>query len=440
MNIRVLNGIIISYLIFLIGCVATNINIQGKVIGDVPDIAENRTNRTPILEKAEIKQIAKKEAQNQTITAESTEIPENYYDLTKLEKDVNEVMGSLYDFKRDIDYPDYMASSFLKYYVINTIKNENDFINNADDFCKKYCGENWDGWQYYINMSSFTALKPLLGKENFSNEYSYNEYLRDANFVKLKVLETVYEVENGNILEYQFIPWYVDYSGTYFEGAGEYGTYLIYKIYCAPNMTILLRPKWDAYQISFPVATYDDAYKTWSNYILPFRKELLAKGNELLKRCGVDKAFFDGYRFPEYSKSEFLVGYWKVYYSRYFNLSGTLDASAKRQNNGKFLLKQINVSFTNDDDVDLYNAYDYYGDEGIGLRITVVSDDKRELEYYKKNKITGILGPGDSIKRSFSHKEVEFLNNVTIEATLYVEENVDVRPIRKTYTTRDFEK
>ena len=85
-------------------------------------------------------------------------------------------------------------------------------------------------------------------------------------------------------------------------------------------MTVLIMPKWDVYKMELPSMTLKDSFKTWNNYIISIRKEFLNKSNEILKRCPAGKGFFGDYKFPDYYKSELLTGYWKVYYSKLFNI------------------------------------------------------------------------------------------------------------------------
>ena len=284
-------------------------------------------------------------------------------------------------------------------------------------------------------MSNYKTLFPLLGRENFSSEEKYREYLREGTFINYTFIETSYDVPNGKVLEYQLISWRLDNSFKYFEGAYD-GTFLIYKIYCSPNMTILLTPRWEIYKLQLPSMTLEDTYKTWNSYIISARKDLLNKSNELLKRCPVNKEFFENYNFPDYYKSEMLTGHWKFYYSKMFKLNSSLSASAKAKSNGKYALNQVNVSFTNIDEIDLWNAA---LDEGVNLKIEVTPDGESAKDYWDR-RVTSILWPGKSITRSFQHKEIEFFDNITIRAVLYVEGNVETPAVEKTFTKEDFVK
>lgn len=419
----------------MLGC-QTATNTTGLVVKDEPQ-KENRTGEVPISKAKVNKTMPPKKEENKTtvenIKNSTLKQEEKHYDLEQLEKEVNEIMGSSYQFEEDDSYPDYVRSSALKYYVFHIIKDKNEFIESPKEFCKTYCATNWKGWEYYINMSNYRAYQPLATRNNFTNEENYKDYLRDASYLKHMVVEKSYRLKNGVVLEYQLILWHMGNSQTYFEGAGSFGTSLIYKIPCAPNITIFIRPKWDIYTIQFPAATMEDTYKTWNDYIVPVRQELLQKADELLERCPISSDFFENYEFPEYSDSKMLVGYWKIYYNYFFNLTRNVSIGVKQKNDGAFVLKQVNISFTNYDDVEAYNAY---GKEGIGLRIVVIPDEKGDISYYD-HRVTGMLEPSQKIERSLSHREVEFSNNITIEASLYAEEKVDIRPLRKTFTKND---
>lgn len=359
-----------------------------------------------------------------------------YYDLKKLEGDINEIFNITYNFTRDPSHPDYVRSSHLKYYVVHTAGIKENFTNNAEEFCSRYCASNWKGWQYYINMSSYRSLFPLLGREDFPREDKYKDYMNNGIFINYTFTEKSYDVENGKVLEYQLISWRLDNLFKYFEGAYD-GTFLIYKVYCSPNMTVLLTPRWEVYKMILPAMTLEDAYKTWNNYIISTRQELLNKSNELLKRCSVRKKFFGNYKFPEYYKSEMLTGYWKVYYSKMFKLNSSMSAGAKLNNDGKLALSQVNLSFKNMDETDLWNAG---FDNRIYLKVEVRPDGERWIDYYD-HMVDSILPPGKSVSKILDHldrEDVKFSNNITIRAALYVEDNVELPSIEKTFSKEDF--
>ena len=426
---------ILLNLVLLIGCVIENQNNAGKLTGQVvKDIEENVSKPYTTVVENEKKE-AKEKREVKTAEAKNLKKSIDYYDLKQLGQDINELVGIPNNFSREPSHPDYVRSSHLKYYVIHTINGKEEHITNAQDFCKKYCGANWEGWQYYVNMSNYKWLFPPLNKNNFSNEYLYRDYILNTDYVNFTFLETSFDVEYGKVLEYQLISWRLDNSLKYFEGARD-GTFLIYKIYCSPNMTIFLTPRWEVYKMYLPAATLSDSFSTWNYYIISIREEFLNMSNELLKRCPVEKEFFENYDFPDYSKSELLTDYWKVYYTKRFNLTNSLQASAENKSDGRFILKKVNVSFMN---VDVYDFWNAETDEGVNLRIDVIADGNRETEYYK-HRVAGILEPGQSINRSFSHKEIEFYNNVTVRAALYVEEKVESKPIELTLTKNELSK
>ena len=268
-----------------------------------------------------------------------------------------------------------------------------------------------------------------MGRNNFSNDAGYREHALERNLINHTFIETAYEVENGKVLEYQFISWEQDSFNT-FKGAW-FGTFLIYKVYCSPNMTAFLSPKWDEFKdLSFPAATMGSTYRTWEHYIGPIREELLDKANELLDKCPVEKEFFKDFSFPDYYKTEMLSYHWKIDYKYLWNMTTSIEAGAVQSSKeGKYLLKEINVSFTNNDE--------YSINEEINLKITVNPDDKGEQEYHD-GRAGGKLVSGKSIERSMRRKDIEFSNNITIEAKLYtVDRKGDIRPLKVTFTKAD---
>ena len=271
----------------------------GQIVKEI----EKPVNKAQEAAKEDIKEI-KKPVQDLP-KEKSLEKSSKFYDLKQLEEDLKEMANVTYNFTINPSHPDYIRSSFLEYYVIHTTKNKEDFVDNVNEFCDKYCAANWDGWQYYINMSDYRSLFPLLSRSDFPTEEKYREYLREATYVNYTLIETSYDLEHGKVLEYQLLSWRLDNSLKYFEGARD-GTFLIYKIYCSPNMTILIMPRWEVYKMFLPSMTLEDSYKTWNYYIISIREEFLNKSNELLEKCPANREFFGDYKFPDYYKSELL--------------------------------------------------------------------------------------------------------------------------------------
>jgi hypothetical protein len=149
-------------------------------------------------------------------------------------------------------------------------------------------------------------------------------------------------------------------------------------------------------------------------------------------RCPVEKEFFEDKEFPDYFSSEFLAGWWETYYRDYFNLSRTLGIGVEvPKYSDKLYLKEINVSFTNQNDITLYN---------VGLKVTLKTDnDKYETIYYDNDDIVYKLKPGQSLFRNLRKKEISFRDNITVTSKLYRNlEDIDMVPITRTYTREDF--
>ena len=416
--------------VLLYGCTESNIKQQslgdatGNVIKEVNEsYPDSNIKETP--QKEETQESIVKEDKIQT--KEKASEKEEQYTAEQLIEDLKDIMDSdYYNFSRDKSHPEYIKSSDLKYYVIHT---SNEKINDVRGFCDEYCAQNWNGWKYFINASDLGDLTPILGRGNFSNDAEYMDYITKRSLINHTFIETPYEVENGKVLEYQFISWKQDNFNT-FKGAW-FGTFLIYKIYCSPNMTVFLRPKWDEYKdLSFPAATMSNTYRTWANYIKPQREKILERANKVLDSCPVEKDFFQDYSFPDYFKSEMLSYYWKTDYKYLWNLTTSIKAGIKPSNEeGKYILKEINISFTNWDE--------YSINEDIGLKVTVNPDGKGEDDYYESS-AGGKLQSGKSIELSLRKKDIKFSNNITIGAKLYtIEGNVDIRPSQVTFTKAD---
>jgi len=96
----------------------------------------------------------------------------------------------------------------------------------------------------------------------------------------------------------------------------------------------------------------------------------------------------------------------------------------------KYVLKNINLSFMNNDHYSLYN---------VGLRVTVKADnEKSEYDYYNNEDFKYEFKSGEKITKTLSTKEINLLRNITVMVTLYLpDEDVDIRPLEVTFTKSD---
>lgn len=374
-----------------------------------------------------IKEEPKKEVPRKIESKSKTESKE-YYDAEQLIADLKEILNvSYYNFTRDETKPSYIKSSDLNYYVIHTTGNNH--MDTFGEFCSYYCGRNWDGFKFYLNMSEFNSYIPLLDKSNFSSESKYEDYILNRVLANYTRKENILEVENGKVLEYKF--WFLeqDELGNFDSNLMPY--LLIYKIYCSPNITVFIRPRWERFSVWSP-GKITETIVNWELEDDRVREDLLNKSTKILEVCPVDKKFFDNAQFEPYFESELRAYYWKTYYNYFFNLTSSMDISVQNKSkidNKIYLLKGVNISFTNKDVYSLYN---------LKLKITAVSDGKKEETYYEGESIIAILEPGKSISRSISKKEIEFLNNITLISTLYTDEGkADVRPLEMTFAMKN---
>ncbi len=422
-------------LLLVAGCSESeNKPLTGAAVSEVPKAvaaetqAQVQQNATDLVSKVEEQEDTLGETVN-NISENISEVKQpaieektalkSQYTITELEKDINDIMGTTYTFKEDSEDPSYIKSSDLKYYVIKTSKNENEYINSANDFCTRYCADNWDGWRYYVNMTEWNWLHPPLVEKNFSSRSLYVDYVSGAYFINHSIIEKSYDVSNGKIIEYQFIAWMED-SGGYFEGSWE-GAYLIYKIYCTPNLTVFISPKSQQIQIGISSQQMPAVFKNWENQLEFIRQDMLEKANKILGKCGVSKKFFEQTNFPDHFESEKLAIYWKTDFGFYFNMTSSVNPEIipPQAGNGKHTLKSVNVLFTNHD-FEIWSP--------LSFKITTAVDGGDETEYYS-GRIATTFRVGETLNRDIAKDTVQFAKNLTIKATLYLEEgNVEAKP------------
>jgi len=196
-------------------------------------------------------------------------------------------------------------------------------------------------------------------------------------------------------------------------------------------MTVLIKPRWEDYSVR-KGGKITEVITNWELEDDRVREEVLEKANEVLKACPVEKEFFDNYDAKPYFESDLRSYYWRLYYANDFNLTRDIKIDAEKlyKDEDKYVLKNINLSLTNNH---FYSLYD------VGLRVKVKADnEKSEYDYYNNEDFKYEFKSGEKITKTLSTKEINFMRNITVMATLYLpDEDVDIRPLEVTFTKSD---
>src|SRR3989338_1533617 len=341
----------------------SGIKITADVVSEINEIPEQSASESINFEKPE-----SKESENATGDTSQISVSE-YYDVEEITEDLKAVLNlSYYNFSRDITDPSYIESSEMGYYVIHTTGNNH--LRTFEEFCRYYCGYNWNGFRFFINTTDFDTYGQPLKKSNFTSESEYDSYIRRRILANYTIKEKMYDVENGKVLEYK--SWLVarDDVGNFDGNLMPY--LLIYKVYCSPNITVLIRPRWEEFSV-FKTGTFSEVLVNWEMEDDRVRETALNKSNKILKLCGVKKEFFENNNFKPYFKSEMLSFYYLTYYSDVFNFTTIFNAAAyKGETENELVLDEINVTLVNNDVATLYE---------LKFKITVLADGERDYSY-----------------------------------------------------------
>lgn len=331
------------------------------------------------------------------------------YNLEKLGRDINAISKKHYIFRQDEEDQQYYDGNSQKFYVVDVLE---DKVYDSKEFYERFSAKNWEGYLHFLNATDMGVLHPPLTEDNFSNEKDYKEYVQERYLVEQTFVENTIDLENGKVLEYQLLNWVYDPFGN-FKGSWQ-DTLLIYKIYCSPNLIVFIRPDWTKLGFSLSGADSDTIRKNWESSINELRQEMLDTSNKILKTCPVNKDFFKDIPSEKFESSETLAYYWKTDYQFYWNL--TTDISTEIEpSKEEYLLKRVNISFTNNEPRTLW------GD--LLLDIDTVSDGKESYEFKSEKRLGEKIKDEETIQRELEadHPDEEkpkFSDNLVINFKL----------------------
>jgi len=349
----------------------------------------------------------KEEAVVEAQKEEARFISDKEYTIEDAHKDLKELLDAGFGLIEEEENPNYY---FLGSSKLAAIEIHED-LDTPSEFCKKDCANFWEGQYAFVNKTYISWLFPPLKESDFDNQLKYRNYELYSQNVNLAITEKEIELENGKVLEYNYMPWVTNENG-YFQYAWV-ETLFMYKIYCSPNMTILIRPKWQNLMIGERGSDLETASKNWESDLAPEKEKLLKAANEILARCPVEKEFFDDYNFPHYESSKLMKFHLDTWYDYYYNFTADITpiiATGSRYGEDIYLLKSINTTVVN---------LRYSEWNPLEVQVSVSADDKGYKEYYtgtyvglfkiNQEKEKNIKG------RSISYNDFEFKDKLDIK-------------------------
>lgn len=345
----------------------------------------------------------------ENITEETEE-----YTLEQLQKDISFAYGYNITLKQkvnDSEYdPDYYDGNGIRFVVVNI----HDEIHDGKEFYDKFSAKNWEA-EYYRNRTRLNWLQQEMTRDNFSSDRLYDEYMRDRWLIDKLNIEKVYNLTEGAVLEQELSFDIFDRFGYY---SGVWDSILImYKIYCAPNMTVILRPKWSNFNLAIvgSSSTKEALYKNRESDIKMARSEMLKIADKILKKCPVKKEFFEDIPRDNFSDSESFFYYWKVRDAYFRNLSSNITATIKpfEARKGTYYLESLNYTLKNGPEVIDWST--------VFLDVETISDGDSESTFLKEKMISRKKIDAERlIVRNNMKSEVEprFKNNLTIKVKL----------------------
>lgn len=376
----------------------------------------------PIVERTEVQDLDVQEASSgeeviQTIQGEFQMT--NPISREEVQETINTIVGRNLQWDENVFDTQVFEGNVQKSYVIREFDEK---IVDGKDFYFKMGAATWKDDYIYLNHTRMRWLQPVLEENDFKTKSAYQEYKTYRTIIEQTVREKTIEVENGKVLEYQQLNW-VTNGFDYFHGTWD-DTLLIYKIYCSPALVVYLRPEWERIQWGVVATKMDSVYNTWDYTVQRLRPMMLNRSNEVLKKCAVNKAFFDDIPTRDFDSTQTFAYYYKIDLEQYWNLSTEVSFAFKNDSKG-FFVDTVNVTFHNNDEA-LYGP--------LVVEIMIAPDGKNAKEFVSDRKIAAVISQGETVEREIrSQEDIYFKEYAIVDVRLMrEEERIPVRP--KLYT------
>lgn len=378
-------------------------------------------------EEPEIVKEQETDKERQETNTPPNELPERGFSIEELSAFINKMSGSSkfleYDLNtsyanklKENNHLVFTNNNQYKTWVIEVINNKEGSLETINDFYNYVKAENWEGWKFYVNETSWHWLHTPLTENELKEavpDYDYKTRYRTdlySSWIDHDVTEKVINYLNKTILQYRmetmiFTP---EQEDGFWIGNWE-NFKLIYKIPCTKDIIVYYRPKYDTTAEAYFISQKKDGVMDfWERDIEKILPTTLNYSKQIMDFCGINQEMFENAAFNGYDEHNKLVHNWKVYYALVFNYTFNANVTLKPSDpdNETFKIDHINITFIS------------YEEESVLKTLRVKIELETEMKTYDYGEATiyvGNVNPGYVIKKngiSFEHEK--FGKNTTI--------------------------
>lgn len=235
-------------------------------------------------------------------------------------------------------------------------------------------GKEWNGNLHFVDTLTLDKLFTPLLAEKFGSDMEFKNYKQNGMTIDQKKIENTIRVDEGFVQEYQYLNFEFDAEGHH---KGSFIDPLVmYKISCAPEYAVYLRPTRASLMMPLSVANREEAYQRWEEHLVKVREDMLNKSNEVLKVCPSS-----GISVEDFTSTKSLSYYYPAHLEFFWDFDTHVDDAIVEQAveddgstiKGKKMLRKVDLTFTNKEPYNLEGKF--------LVTITTESDDGKKSTF-----------------------------------------------------------
>ncbi len=342
------------------------------------------------------------------------------YTLLEIENNLNQVVSESLAYHTTSEFPGIIFGNARKSAII--IQEQNS-IGDYEEFLNTYAQPNFNLEKIYLNTSIINTLHAPLTQKDTNH---FQDYKDTKNLILRIEKEQSFDLNNGKVLEYQLQYLKTDefnnYKGLYLPSL------IIYKVYCGPHATILLKPDWIETERS-ATGTIEDAKNNFQDEVSHLRQDMLSKSDKLLKKCPVTYSFFEEMQDINKESTSTLAYNRRIYWERQANVDINAEIKVKNMEyRNSSNIERIKFTIQNND------PYSIRDELYVDIIAKTDSNQERSIVSNKQLTTQGINSQEILVRDYFPEYDVEYSNTVKLKILVHRTKDIEnIKPILITF-------